>query len=447
MIFGRRVAGSFVAQLVLLVAGLVATIAIARVLGPTGTGGYGLAVQLGGFAVLIGGLGIEVGTIYFSGRRTWPPERLATVLLEFGIAWGAVVTLLTAAAAFLLRNSVLHGLAPSVLVPAVAIVPVVMVFRYLRSFLLGQSRLLEYNGSNIVLAVLTTTFVVGAALLLHAGLVGAVWGSWTANFVAACLVVALVRPPLRSLFQPGWLEILRQLLPFGLKAQFANVLQFFSYRLDLFIVNAFLGIRQAGIYLIATMLAESIWYLPNAVSLVLGPRVAAAEVEDADRFTPLICRATVLISALAAITLAILAPILIRLLVGPAFLPALLPLWLLLPGVVALALDKPLAGYQLGQGRPQISFYVVAVATPVSVAGYLLLIPAFGIAGAALGSTISYVVTSAAEVFFLHRVSTLRVRDLVVPKRGDFAIYRALLGEGLRRLSGTAAEGIGTGKR
>jgi O-antigen/teichoic acid export membrane protein len=156
---------------------------------------------------------------------------------------------------------------------------------------------------------------------------------------------------------------------------------------------------------------------------VLAPRVAAGVEGDDDDSTAAICRATVLVSVAGALVIAALAPLLVLVLFGSAFLSAIVPLWVLLPGVVAVGLDKPIASYQLGRGRPQISLYVALLATPVTVAAYVLLIPRYGIVGAAAGSTISYIATTAIEVFFLHRVSPLRIRNLVIPRRSDWRLY------------------------
>jgi O-antigen/teichoic acid export membrane protein len=219
------------------------------------------------------------------------------------------------------------------------------------------------------------------------------------------------------------LTALRTLAAFGLRAQLSTVLQFFSYRFDLFLVNATAGLGAAGVYSVATLLAESVWYIPSAVGLVLAPRVAAGVEGDDDDVTAAICRGTLLVSVAGAIVIAALAPLLVLLLFGSSFLPAVVPIWVLLPGVVALGLDKPIASYQLGRGRPQISLYVALLATPITIAAYVLLIPRYGIVGAAAGSTISYVATTAIEIVYLHRVSPLRFGSLVIPRRSDWRLY------------------------
>jgi O-antigen/teichoic acid export membrane protein len=350
-------------------------------------------------------------------------SELAPVLLWFGLVWGAILAAVGYAIGLGLSGSLLKGLGGALILAAIAGVPFMLAVRYLRYFLLGRNQLLLFNAINVVLAVAWLIFVTIALALLSAGVTGAVWAFATANvaaFIAAIVLVpaALRLPDLRS--APS---LLRTLAGFGLRAQLSTVLQFLSYRLDLFILNATAGLAAAGIYSVATLLAEAVWYIPNAIGLVLAPRVAAGVEGEDDDSTAAICRATVLVSVAGALVIAALAPLLVLVLFGSAFLPAVVPLWVLLPGVVAVGLDKPIASYQLGRGRPQISLYVALLATPVTVAAYVLLIPRYGIVGAAAGSTISYIATTAIEVFFLHRVSPLRLRNLVIPRRSDWRLY------------------------
>ena len=71
-----------------------------------------------------------------------------------------------------------------------------------------------------------------------------------------------------------------------------NVLQFFNYRLDLFLVNYFLGPSGVGIYTVAVSMGEMLWYLPNAVSFVIFPKAANTSKEAMNRFTPRVSRHT-----------------------------------------------------------------------------------------------------------------------------------------------------------
>jgi O-antigen/teichoic acid export membrane protein len=423
MTFLLRVLGSLGAQLLLVLSGAASTVIVARYTGTHGAGAYSVAIQIGLLIVIGGGLGIDFGLIYFAARDRMRQTDLAPALLWFGLAWGALLAAAGYAIALALGGSLLKGVSQPVILAAIAAIPAMLAVRYLRYFLLGRNQLLRFNAVNVALALAWVIFVAVSLVVLGAGVAGAVWAYAAANVVA--FVTALVLVP-GAVALPNWrraMIALRSLAGFGLRAQLSTVLQFFSYRLDLFILNATSGLGAAGIYSVATLLAEAVWYVPSAVGLVLAPRVAAAAEGEDDAATEAICRGTVLVSVAGAAVIAVLAPLLVLLLFGSAFLPAVVPLWVLLPGVVALGLDKPIASYQLGRGRPQISLYVATLATPITIAAYVLLIPPYGIVGAAAGSSISYIATTAIEIVYLHRVSPLRLRNLVIPRRSDWRLY------------------------
>src|SRR5712692_9826337 len=419
MKFVVRVVGSLGAQLLLVLCGAATTVIVARLTGTHGAGAYSVAVQIGALVVIGGGLGIDFGLIYFAARDRMSQSDLAPTLLWFGLAWGVVLAAGGYAAAHALGGSLLKGVGDSVILASVAAVPFMLAVRYLRYFLLGRNQLLLFNAVNVVLALAWVILVAVALAGLRGGVVGAVWAYAAANVIAFAAALVLVRPAVALPDLRRAITALRTLAGFGLRAQLSTVLQFFSYRFDLFLVNATAGLGAAGVYSVATLLAESVWYIPSAVALVVAPSVEG----DDDEMTEAICRSTVLVSVAGAVLIAALAPLLVLVLFGAAFLPAVAPLWVLLPGIVALGLDKPIASYQLGRGRPQISLYVTLIATPITVAAYLLLIPRYGIVGAAAGSTISYVATTAIEIVYLQRVSPLRLRNLVIPRRSDWRLY------------------------
>ena len=69
-----------------------------------------------------------------------------------------------------------------------------------------------------------------------------------ASSVAAVVILGACQPP-RSQLRPGWNRlVIKTTLKFGLPGYVANVLQFFNYRLDLFLVNYFLGTRKGYLH-------------------------------------------------------------------------------------------------------------------------------------------------------------------------------------------------------
>ena len=70
-------------------------------------------------------------------------------------------------------------------------------------------------------------------------------------------------------------------MKYGVQGQAANLAALFNYRLDQFLVAAFVSRAAVGHYTVAVGLSESVWWLSSAVSLVLLPRLTAMDEEDA----------------------------------------------------------------------------------------------------------------------------------------------------------------------
>ncbi len=78
---------------------------------------------------------------------------------------------------------------------------------------------------------------------------------------------------------------------------------------------------------------------------------------------------------------------------GNAFVPAVTPLRILLVGIVASSFLQVLSSLLLGSGRLQLLVWATAMGFAINLGLNLVLIPRFGMNGAAVSSAISYSVT------------------------------------------------------
>jgi O-antigen/teichoic acid export membrane protein len=193
---------------------------------------------------------------------------------------------------------------------------------------------------------------------------------------------------------------MHSVLSFGLKGHIGNVLQFFNYRLDMFLVNYFVGPASVGIYGVSVGFAEILWYFPNAVGFVIFPKATATRPEVMSGFTPRVFWVTFGVTALGAGALAILGESLIQVIYSPNFVDAYLPMLVLLPGVILLGSAKVLTNEMVGRGYPQYNSINAGIAFILTVMFDLILIPRLGVLGAALASSISYTAVFLASVGF-----------------------------------------------
>jgi len=319
---------------------------------------------------------------------------------------------------------------------ALALIPVNLLFSYVRNILLGAQRFKEFNLIAIIHSVLFLGFLVVALWALRAGVTGAILAgisAWLFTDMVLLLWAGKVTGGIVFKLNPTYIK---KASIYGIQAHLGNILGFLNYRIDMFLVNGFLNPAAVGLngflnpaavgfYSIAVGLVEKLWLISHAASTVLFPRVAAETDEQRRKeFTPIIARTVMWITVLGALTIFLLSRWIVELLYSRAFLAAVQPLQILLPGIAALSVSRVLANDIAGRGRPIVNTYVSLGTLATNVMLNILWIPRYGIAGAAWASTVSYGVTLLARLLLYCRLSGNSWSKVVFPQRGDWAIYR-----------------------
>ena len=232
--------------------------------------------------------------------------------------------------------------------------------------------------------------------------------SWA---VAALLLflptLALVR--LRSLN----LGFIKDVFAFSMKS-YANVaITQLNYRLDLFIVAALLAdLAPLAQYHIAASLAGLIWIVADSYGIVIYPRLSGYTTErERTREIVAALRYVVTTAVLLGIGLAIVAPAGVPLLFGEAYREAGQLVLILLPGVVAMTITKLLSRYLLSLDQHQWSAYASLAGVSVNVVANLLLVPRFGVFGAAWAAVIAYGATTLLATVAAIRLATFDRSD------------------------------------
>ena len=422
--FVRGTTVTFISGILSLLLGIGTSVILARVLGPEGRGIYALASLLPSLIITFGNLGIGPATVYYVARGEFRRQEILgnNVLLSVGI--GGIGVLAGLIVVLFFREKVFPGVAPGYLLLALVLVPVQVFFSYVRYVLLGAQRIKEFNYVQIVQSVLFLGFVALALLGLKAGVNGAILAGLFAWLVVDALVFHLARRVAGGVnFKPN-ISYMKRATTYGIQAHLANILGFLNYRVDMFLVNGFLGPAAVGLYAVGVGLVEKLWMISQAASTVLFPRVAAETDEQRRKeFTPLVARTVLWTTALGALLLALFSRWIVLLLYSEAFLPTVSALQALLVGIVALSAGRVLSNDIAGRGFPGLNIYTGLAAVVTNVILNLFWIPRYGIVGAAWASTVSYTVLFLGVLFFYCRLSGNRWTSVVLPQRGDWMVY------------------------
>ena len=411
-------------------------IVLAHGLGDDGLGTYALFYLSVLIAGAMGNFGVGLGSIYFLNKGEHSLRELFSSSLFTIIVVAAVSAIAVVAYAFVIDDEAfVSGRAYWLYAPTVT---ATVAYMLLTALLHGASRFLALAVLGIVQGAAAVGIATGLLITDTLDVFGAILaflGSFALADVIALAAVGLRNLDLRAVVRPRW-DVLRRQMGYGVQGQLSNIAQLFNYRLDQYLIVAFVARAAVGHYAVAVSVGESVWWISSAVAMVMLPRLTGLDKERADEVTPIICRNTLLVSALAALALAAVSPLAIRILFGSEFDPAVTPLILLMPGVVAISAVRVLASYLFSRGKVIYNLYTTVLSLLATLAFGLILIPPFEIEGAAIASSLGYGLALVVSVWFYRRTAEVSLVALLLPTPADAVHYRDLWRRFAARLGG-----------
>ncbi|MGA8764666.1 MAG: oligosaccharide flippase family protein [Candidatus Sulfotelmatobacter sp.] len=410
----RQALGTYGTQLTVAAIGVVVSAIVTRILGPEGRGKYSVAMAVGMIGVQLGHLGLHATNSYFVARdRSVLPSLVANALISSFVIGGCAATL--AGAVFWLwpRLAPIYGW---LLVLSLAWIPVNLAYLLTVNLLMGLRQVAAYNRMELLNRILPILLVFCVIAVRMVSPESVLLAMLLGMFLAFLVALARLWRFLETRVSPS-LQLFQQSFAMGWKAYLATLFAFLVIRIDLLLVRYILGTEQAGFYSIAGAMADYVLLLPSAVGAILFPRLAAMQ-NDTDKLN-LTTRASWGIGAALLLLLGVLGifvrPI-VRLVFGKAFLPAASAILLLMPGVFSLGLEVVLVQYLNSLGFPVRVVVLWAVTTALNVVLNLWAIPAFGIAGASVVSSLSYFLALVGVVWIIQ--AERRQRGMALPDQG-----------------------------
>jgi O-antigen/teichoic acid export membrane protein len=169
------------------------------------------------------------------------------------------------------------------------------------------------------------------------------------------------------------------------------VLVFLLLKVDVFLIDYFLGNAAAGSYRIATVFADMMQRLPDVAGAVLLAKVVRGE--DKSLLSLRVAQGILVFSLVAALILLVGGQMLIGLFF-PAFPEAYEPLVWMLPGLLFLGFGSVCNTKLAGQGYPAITLWAAALALVINILLNFIFIPMLGLKGAALATSMAYAIWS-----------------------------------------------------
>ena len=416
----------------------------ARVVSRAEMGAYGAVYLILSVLIIVGNFGLGFAASHFlpfyhgrneAGKMLVVSKRILMLSLTFGIVLLVASLILADFFSLLLLGTAGYGFLFRI--TAVAVFAGVLGFTF-DGFLRG----LQKFNSLALYRLLSQALRVGASiglLLLGFG-VATVFIGWIVFYVALSILAAIltIRILLGIKRKNGDLNVADNPFPFKVIFGFSlpmmvfQLVTYLSDSIDRYVVLGLLGTEPLGVYTVVMTAASSIGMilitpllstLIPSMSEVYG-RAGAEKLSEVFRLSS---RYISLIFIPACFGFAVLSPLALRILAGSAYVEAALPLAIVSIGMGAYGFSAALLSSLTALGKTLRVAIAVLFASLIEFTLCLLLVSWFGVVGAALGRTLTYIVMFGLLVLFGSKFITISVDHEAVLKSGFASAIMGLI--------------------
>jgi O-antigen/teichoic acid export membrane protein len=399
----------------------------ARLLLPEGRGELAVVMLWPGILAELGALGLYDALLYRSATAAAAPRRLFATMLWLGLAMALALIGIGAIAIPLALTNDPVWLQDIAFAYMCAFLPVYFAALYIGAMFQGHLDMVTWN----IVRVMVPLGYLLAILAMWVDGRAEVGGFATAYIIGHVLCILI---GLALLAKRGWLGLVpdlslaRGLLTYGIKVHVGDVMGALRQRLDQALVALLLPNVDLGHYVVALTVANGPLILVFTIANVAFPKISQQTTHDGKLVVfGRYLRVCVGLSIIAALSLGILSYWLVPLLFGEPFRPSVPIAQDLMLGMVPYAaramLGDALKAWDrsLAIGRAEIVGLVTAV---VALA---ILLPSFGIIGAAWSLVATHVATAIAMAVSLRRQLGIAVLPLLRPTPDDWQLALSLV--------------------
>ena len=414
-------------QFLSLIVGTLTSIIIARYLGIEDRGIYALIVLLPMTIFTLSNFGINSSVVYYTGKKTHSIEEMIQSLKLLTIVTIIISITIGLFVIILYKEMFFKEVATSYLFVGLLFLPSLIYNSFFQSIFIGHE---DFKTFNFILLLQPVIFLVLLIinLVLDYNIKGVLASELIAQYSTFILTYIYIKKEYGTHHGRPSKSLMLLKLKYGLKSHLTNILAFLDYRLDLFMVTYYLDLKAVGAYVIAVNIAEKLWMVSTSVSSVMFARIAnMVDNNEKNLITIYSAKVVFIISLIIGITLYFLAEKLIVLLFGQEYSASVLPFLYLLPGIVLGAVSRVYANYIGGQGKPEYNLYVVIILVIENFILNMILIPKFGLAGAAMATSIAYATNFIFKILVFKWMSKVTLVEILLPTPYEINIVKTYI--------------------
>ena len=343
--------------------------------------------------VLLSGLSLESGIIYFMAKK----EIAVARLFNFSITWSLFIGLLTFLTTHFFFQKSYFGISSNLLVlSAMLYISGNLLITYCSGFFYARNNfripniiiiagtiiliiLIPYGGRSVIPAIndenyfyiyFSSFFVQGICMAIATKI----------KYIKKGMLWFLTLPEFKLLFRYCALAFM------------GNIIFFLLYRIDYFFVEKYCTAGELGNYIQVSKLGHLFFILPTILASAVFTITAGRQKERLSKLLTILSRSIFFLYLLVCLVLALTGKWLFPFVFGESFTNMYQPFLWLIPGILSLSGIFTLTAWFAGKNRMRVNITGSVYALIVILIGDIIFIPKYGINAAALVSSVGYIV-------------------------------------------------------
>ena len=223
-------------------------------------------------------------------------------------------------------------------------------------------------------------------------------------------------------------DTLRKLITFGFKSYIQNLTGFLNYQISIFILAYSLDTWNVGIFSVAVSIAAMVLFIPDTIGTVLLPFLSSKRNDsDIHKSTAAIIRNIVIVLIPGILVFSIFGKLIISYLYGSNYSASYYPMLFILIGVAFLSIYKILTRNFTSRNKQHLTIIVTTLTLCVNIILNIVLIRFWGIYGAVLSSTFSFILLGLLLLSIFKKESGLSFKSILILKREDIIVFKNIV--------------------
>lgn len=430
---GKNLISSVLTQIPVFILGIVSGVFSTRILGEEAKGVFSLFQANYLLFLLIFSFGIQTGIVYFISSKKYTEQVVAGISLVIFLVSSGILLLLLFATYYL---DVSSFYLPDNYDTIPYLISLFVLFflsffnSLLTSFFQARSKFNIINRISIINSVINATLFPILYFYLQEKQITV---TEKFNYV---LVATLILLLLNSIiwfylymkqiaiipkFNTVIVNKIKEFIAYSFLIYIGMFVNFFNYRLDLWIVNYYLDEKPLSHYSLAANIVQIILYLSVTIASVILPKLSNSEVEKRLDIFVKVSRFGFSFFFLLVLIAFSTSFFIIPLMYGEEFTPTIIPFQILVVGILFSCITQLFSMLLVASNKNIFNIIACSVGLVFTVVFDIYLIPKFNINGAAIATLISYFVIFIITYIFVLSKTTIKTRNLLIPTKQDVA--------------------------